>query len=520
MLTEQNFSSFVSATWHKLVADTRSNIKLSEVREQIAHVVVGAGSNTLLKIARTNGGIPLDSSLCASISRHFSVDAVASLPPSLAHWPLPEKFSLTPVERSEMWVEACKLALSQDRINPSIHASFATLEPYIVPAGQGNWTLCNGSPVPMPVCKAVLGPAVVTLQSSNNSLRDDLSQQRHPREAVFYAGLRALRDKDYPAAVSYFKSAAGQQHGHAHFNLAWLLEQGLGIPRSECAAIEHYQAAADLGSVLAHFNLGLMYIVGSLAVTRDIEKARHHFGVAAERGIVPAIAQLGDILYTYSTAPEEKQRGLDMLIRSAREGDAHAQNVLGTILETEARTPEEFTAAFQCYLEAHRQAQEIGDLQATFNLARCYLHGQGTQQDVPEAARLFGMAAAADDMDAAFNLAYIYFNGMMGEPDYAKAYAWAKIAAVRNHPASVNMLGCLYLNGFGVAVDADHAAQLFSKADALDVVDAKFNLAILYANGLGVARDDHRANQLLHEAAARGHIKSKELIAQEFREVL
>jgi TPR repeat protein len=517
MLNEDVFSEFCKGISQWFYTRQAISPKPHIIREQVARALTGRGSNTLLQQLRTNGGMPLDAGVCQTISAYFRDNGLPGLPTNLAQWPLPAKFGLTPDERLDLWLEACQEALASGRINATAFDSFSAVEPYIVPTGDGGWFVCRSSPVEAVLCTQVLAPAKVTVQAGNNTLRDDILRQRHPRETLFHTGLRALRSRDHETALLRFLEAAGQQHVHAHFNAAWMLEQGLGAPRDDHAAFCHYEIAAAMGSMLAHHNLGMTFLEGTMAKARDIDQAKHHFRIAAEGGITASLSHLGDLTYSHPAGPEDVETGLSLLLQAASEKDAHSVNRLGTIHEAEA-TPADLAQALELYKLAYALSAGSGNVTPAYNLGRCYLHGQGTQRDPIRARELFMEASAGGDMDAAFNLAMMHYDGQAGERDYAAAAAMARTAVGQQHPQAENLLGYLHLHGLGVPVDAVRAAELFAHAAASGVLEGQFNLAILYSNGLGVKMDRKRAIELLQQAAVQGHPKAKQ-IANEMAEV-
>lgn len=91
----------------------------------------------------------------------------------------------------------------------------------------------------------------------------------------------------------------------------------------------------------------------------------------------------------------------------------------------------------------------------------------------------------------------------------ADFFAWCERAAQSGEPAALWALGNCCLCGIGTARDASRAAELLTKAAALEEVHAMHALAMCYLYGLGVAKDAPRAVRLLHKAAARSHPASQ-----------
>ncbi|MEM1284917.1 MAG: hypothetical protein AAGH43_05980 [Pseudomonadota bacterium] len=73
-----------------------------------------------------------------------------------------------------------------------------------------------------------------------------------PDPEIFYqAGLEAEWSGDYAAARAHYGDGIAQGHAGSHYQLGFLLMDGLGGPRETVAAREHFRAAADGGINLA-----------------------------------------------------------------------------------------------------------------------------------------------------------------------------------------------------------------------------------------------------------------------------
>ena len=70
-------------------------------------------------------------------------------------------------------------------------------------------------------------------------------------DTAYRAGLDAEWSGDYVAAREHYAAGVAQNHAHAHYQLGFLLMDGLGGPRDTEAARRHFRAAADGGIALA-----------------------------------------------------------------------------------------------------------------------------------------------------------------------------------------------------------------------------------------------------------------------------
>ncbi|SOE45679.1 TPR repeat [Burkholderia sp. D7] len=421
-------------------------------------------------------------------------------------WPLPAGMSLTSGERLANWQEA--LAQRQHGLLDGELDAFRSVEPYIKPAGDGKWHLCNRSPVPFTLCARVLGTERVAEKLADSSIADD-------------EGARSSKDKDFHAALvdhwkgktkdafKKFKRSADAGHPHAAFSLAWNLEEDQNVLSDSQEVIRLYEIAAEAGVALAHHNLGGIYQAGKL-VPKDIEKAIAHFEAAAQRGIAASLGCLGSIFLHGNGVEADRDKAIDFLIEGVSRGDDHSMNVLATLLDEENRfvsTPQ--TVAL--YRQAARNGKKWNHALPFFNLGLCYMNGNGVAKNLRTARRLFRIAANAGDSDAALNLGYLHLHGMGTPADFGEALVWIERAVSTDNPQALNLLGMIYLTGKGIEVDYAQAVQLFTRAEALGSIDAMVNLAQCAVNGYGVVQDVPLALAMLDEAEKRGHASAANL---------
>lgn len=126
------------------------------------------------------------------------------------------------------------------------------------------------------------------------------------------------------------------------------------------AALKEFEPLAKRGSVLAQYQLGLMYVNGE-GVTQDYRKAVQWFNRAATAGYPPAQTSLG--------VRFEKGQGVNANYKEA--------------------------------VKWYRFGANQGDANAQYRLGRLYVLGHGVRRDYVEALSLFNLAAAQGVEDAA-----------------------------------------------------------------------------------------------------------------------
>ena len=96
-------------------------------------------------------------------------------------------------------------------------------------------------------------------------------------------------------------------------------------------------------------------------------------------------------------------------------------------------------------------------------LAGKYTRGEGVEQDLVEAARLFKLAAEGGYALAQYNLGVCYRDGRGVEQDDAEAVRWYRAAVVQAFAFAQTSLGWMYRNGRGV--DQDYV-EVYSRCTA------------------------------------------------------
>lgn len=517
MITHQNYSRFITYAFRAIQSNnqhaTRKPLTLGEFRQVVAHALKHKGPNDLRDHLEKSGGIPLDSTVCKAIA--LAVQEHGTLPHELWRWPLPpydksygdKNVRLTRNERITAWREALERLRSDGKVDGAWIETYASLDPYIKPAGNGDWFLTSGSEVPLSACEIVLAPSKVTERFADQSIRHEV---RDKASKAFYDGLTEFWQQNYAKAYAYFEDAG--DHSQALFNRAWLHEDGLGCARDQLAAVALYQRAADMGAFVAHHNLACIYLEGSEAVPANIPLALEHLEKAVALNVAASIGKLGSILWHGYKVEKDEERGRDLLMRAADLGDGPSMNTVGTILAQEnggIATPE----SIEYYRKAALKAPITGDFSADYNLAFSSLKGNGVPQDLEEARKHFSIAAEAGDADAQHALANLLVTGEAGATDLAEAISWAEKAAAQKHPQALGLLGYLYFEGLGVSEDPERAAEYFRAAHYAGNVGATLFLAKMYEAGVGVDPDDEMVSDLLAHAASMGNAEAQAMLS-------
>ena len=102
------------------------------------------------------------------------------------------------------------------------------------------------------------------------------------------------------------------------------------------------------------------------------------------------------------------------------------------------------------------------------------------------------------------NMADCYEHGYGVEQDLKKAVELYRQAADRGNPTAMESLGCMYEEGRGVPQDPVKAVELYRQAADAGNHMGEYRLGRCYEQGTGVRKDRHRAMELYRQASAGG----------------
>lgn len=125
---------------------------------------------------------------------------------------------------------------------------------------------------------------------------------------------------------------------------------------------------------------------------------------------------------------------LRLLEPLAEQGNAAAQNVLGTMYANGRGVRKDYEEAVKLY----RLAASQGDAQAQNNLGMMYENGLGVRRDYDEAAKLYRLAATQGNANGQAGLGYMYANGRGVPQDDVLSYMW--LSVTKGDLIATNML--------------------------------------------------------------------------------
>jgi localization factor PodJL len=157
---------------------------------------------------------------------------------------------------------------------------------------------------------------------------------------------------------------------------------------------------------------------------------------------------------------------------------------------------------------ALRQAAAEGDARAQFAIAFRYVEGQGTPQNLTEAAHWLERAASAGLAPAQYRLAVMYERGQGVARDLGRARSWYQAAAGKGNVKAMHNLAVSANSREAGIPDYALAAKWFGEAAAYGLADSQFNLGNLAEQGRGIPKNLSEAYKWFALAAKGGDAES------------
>jgi TPR repeat protein len=186
---------------------------------------------------------------------------------------------------------------------------------------------------------------------------------------------KAILGGDPAEAARLFECAASYGLVEAQALFAQILLDGQGIGRDRARAYRWFLIAAGAKYAPAMNMVGRCLEHG-WGVSKDLSEAAHWYRRAAEMSLDWAQYNLANMLLRGRGTVKDRKQALEWFVRAARQGHAKSINLVGRFLEEGWDVPQDRVAAIALY----RQAAELGDFRAQFNLATWLLQqGHATQ---------------------------------------------------------------------------------------------------------------------------------------------
>lgn len=149
-------------------------------------------------------------------------------------------------------------------------------------------------------------------------------------------------------AFRYFRFAAEKGHRKALFNVAYMYENGMGIPKDSAEAFLWYRRAAEDGHLESQYRLGRRLYHG-IGVEKDHSAAAKWIRKAADNGHAASQYSLGWMYTNGSGLQKNAQKAASWFLKSAQQGYAKAQVRLGGLYENGIGVMTDNAAAYDWY---------------------------------------------------------------------------------------------------------------------------------------------------------------------------
>lgn len=259
-------------------------------------------------------------------------------------------------------------------------------------------------------CVVILLAAIIVKGggSSNNDWRDNVSPEA---EREYQIAEKCNRTKD---KIEWYRRAAEKGHALALYDLAYCYSRGEGVKENKEEAAKLWEKAANLGYAPAYDPLTIYY----KSYKKDEKEASKWY-----------------------------RKIIDYNMKSAKDGDADAQNKIAGVYHSSTREVEDAKKAAEWY----KKAAEQGHHGAQLSLAECYYNGEGVKKDKREAVSWYKKALDGSDVrywsssstKAAYHLGVCYCEGVGVEKNEEEGLKWLyMVATLKNYD---NPIASIYI---------------------------------------------------------------------------
>jgi len=306
--------------------------------------------------------------------------------------------------------------------------------------------------------------------------------------------------QDIPAGLQLLKEAMEQGSVDAAIEWAEVHMEGKLTAPDKKRALETFNELHQKAVPYAAYRLGNFFEYGEpdLDITADLGKAFTYYKEAADQQLPVAQYHVGRFLkYGFDANEPDIAAAVPYFEKAAAGNNAQAYTELGLIEEV-AEQPD-YAKAFEHF----DRAATLGYPYANYikGLYLEYDYHQSGKKDPEEAFKCYTYAAGYQDVNATYELGRCYKFGIGTESDPDTAIAYLKQAAEAGNPKALTELALSYERAEGVAEDRDKAADYMERAAGLNYVYAQYATGRYYMHGY-VQPDSAKGLEWLEKAAA------------------
>ena len=330
--------------------------------------------------------------------------------------------------------------------------------------------------------------------------------------------------RDVQEAVSRYETADKAKQQYRPFDMtedyceiAACYETGDGVGQSDVKMFAWLHQADEMGKISSDSmtKLGICYLNGT-GVKKDIQKAASCFEDAATMYTGRNAEALYYLSYLY-------EHGYDQFISYEfipylESAELGYEKAVEKVLEMmDSGTGDVMGINKERAIWGLKMAAKNGNAHAQRVVGEWYQNGTLLDKDEQKALELYQRAAEQGDVQAMFLLGECYENGLDDvEPDEALAMRWYRKAAEAGDARAMYRLGVFSETGNIDSPPMENVAvQWYQKAADLGDADAQYALGRFYQNGLGgMPKDEEKALELSKLAAEQDHAEALKALDQ------
>lgn len=315
------------------------------------------------------------------------------------------------------------------------------------------------------------------------------------KEAKFPLAFYYLMNSDDPNKLAWaYQEISNSDHPQKSLLLAIMYDKGLGVYQSDRKALAWYEKAKEQNQAAAYFVLG----------TRLYQNAKNQAEREKAYQMLSKSADLGFVMANYNLAAAYKKANVPHieLVEKAANGEFDKASLY--LADNALRNKDSDNHYFA--REVYQRLGQKNNAEALLKQAYLLEQGLGGKKDLRKARQLYQKAANLGNHQAQYFLARCYQYGKGTNINPAKALYWYQKAAVGGYFKAYTALGFLYETELS---NYNKAKYWYEKALAHDSAAANLNLALIYDYAKGnVGQNQQKALNYYLAAAKQGNEKA------------
>lgn len=298
---------------------------------------------------------------------------------------------------------------------------------------------------------------------------------------IYYRDGDGFIKENLSEAVKWLNKGAMQNHGDSACTLASLYENGLGVNKSLNKALKYYEDAKKFGLDTIYMDIDSKIVEISTALKKAQDEENR--------------------LKVEAKSKEEEKKKSEDLVKNANSNYKKA-------LEFENKKN------YQKAMEYYHKAAEGGNARSMYAIGEAYFNAyRGVEKDDKLAFEWFNKAHSAGDLEATNDLAVCYLSGRGVKQNVKKGFKLMKYAADNNFAVSQAWIGSLYSSGTGCFKNYKKSFKYFLKSHKNGYEQASIDVGWYYINGYGVKKDLYKGITLIEKGVEKGDARSKYYLA-------